>query len=385
MAAGKPEQIPRSKADELALAERLMRFDSSEPQGIRACADWFEGWLDANAIPFEIFEAEGLPVFSATVGQGPVTIVLHAHLDVVPAPSEQFEPRRDGDWLWGRGAYDMKGAMAAMLAVMADIAAFDDDLGIAVRLVVVSDEESDALQSEHGTEVAVERGHVGDFVICGEPTDMHVGIQAKGVLDVRVAVDGRAAHGATPWLGVNAIVKAMDVFEALLRLPFAYESSQFFDRPSINLGRISGGDRINQVPDKCIMDVDIRFLPEQPLSRLREELQSLPGCSVHELVWRPPAKVSVDNAFLERLRECARSVVEHEVQLVGRDGTNDGVHFLKRGIPSVEFGPVGSGHHGPKERVSISSLSSYRDALSRFIWTVSQDKDSLVGLTRPTQ
>ena len=102
---------------------------------------------------------------------------------------------------------------------------------------------------------------MGDFVITGEPTDMHIGIQAKGVLAIRLEVNGRAAHGATPWLGENAILKALDVFRAIESLPFARQSSELFDRPSINLGRILGGDALNKVPDTCVIDVDIRYLP----------------------------------------------------------------------------------------------------------------------------
>ena len=75
-------------------------------------------------------------------------------------------------------------------------------------------------------------------------------------------VSGRAAHGSTPWLGDNAVLKAIDVFRRIETLPFSRESSELFDRPSINLGRINGGDALNKVPDECTMVVDIRYLPE---------------------------------------------------------------------------------------------------------------------------
>jgi succinyl-diaminopimelate desuccinylase len=377
--------IPLSGADELKLAQRMISYDSSHADGITACVGYLTGWLEARDIDYSTFEVHGLPVVSAKVGAGPVTIVLHSHVDVVPGSEGQFIPYLDREFLWGRGAYDMKGATAAMLAVLADIAPVADALGIAVRFVMVPDEETDEQREEYGTEQLVARGHLGDFVVCGEPTDFHVGIQAKGVLDVRIDVEGRSAHGATPWLGVNAIIKAMDVYDRLTSLPFAQESSAFYERPSINLGRIKGGDRLNQVPDHCTLEVDIRFLPEQPIERLRSELQSLPGCRVSEIAWRPPARVSTRNPFLRLLSTAANSCSPAEVQLVGRDGTNDGVHFLKRGIPSVEFGPLGSGHHGPEEKVSIRSLREYRLALLTFLHMVSKHVDQLTGITVPTQ
>ena len=106
---------------------------------------------------------------------------------------------------------------------------------------------------------------------------MHVGVAAKGVVAMRLRVDGRAAHGATPWLGENAILRAIDVFRAIESLPFASRSSELFDRPSINLGRILGGDALNKVPDTCYIDVDVRYLPEQDPEAILAEVEGIPG------------------------------------------------------------------------------------------------------------
>src|SRR5204863_6751228 len=131
-----------------------------------------------------------------------------------------------------------------------------------VHLVVVSDEESGEV-TQRGSDYLVEQGYTGDFAITGEPTDLHIGVQAKGVLAMRIEVHGRSAHSSTPWLGDNAVLKAIDVFRQIESLPFARHSSELFDRPSINLGRIQGGDALNKVPDSCTMAVDVRYLPGQ--------------------------------------------------------------------------------------------------------------------------
>ena len=110
---------------------------------------------------------------------------------------------------------------------------------------------------------------------------MHVGVAAKGVVAMRLRVDGRAAHGATPWLGENAILRALDVFRAIESLPFASRSSELFDRPSINLGRILGGDALNKVPDTCFIDVDIRYLPEQDPDAILAEVGGMPRHDDH--------------------------------------------------------------------------------------------------------
>ena len=176
----------------------------------------------------------------------------------MPGRPEQFSPRVEGDRLYGRGAYDMKGGLAAMMCAMRDLAEQDR---VRVRFVCVPDEESEDIDTRSTDEV-VRGGFTGDFAITGEPTDLHVGVQAKGVLAFRLNVHGRSAHGSTPWLGDNAVLKAIDVFRRIESLPFSRESSELFDRPSVNLGRIHGGDALNKVPDLCTMVVDIRYLPE---------------------------------------------------------------------------------------------------------------------------
>ena len=347
----------------VALARRLISYDTSEKEAMHEAAGFLRGWLEARG--FEAVE-EGvreLPVIKAERGpEGAPTVVFHGHLDVVPGHPEQFDPRMEGDRRFGRGAYDMKGALAAMLVAFCEAPAEN----VRLRLGIVSDEESEE-EVDRGSDHLVESGFIGDFAITGEPTDLHIGIQAKGVLAVRLAVNGKAAHGATPWLGDNAVLKAIDVFRRIQSLPFAGESSELFDRPSINLGRILGGDALNKVPDRCVIDVDIRYLPTQETSAILEQIVALPDVDLVATFTRPPAVVDPDSVFVRALRTAASPHHGQQLNSVGRDGASDAVSFLRAGIPAVEFGPSGAGHHGPEEWVSISSLESYRAALAGFL------------------
>src|SRR3981189_2301347 len=110
--------------DERVLCERLITYDTSPADGGRSAAGFVKGWLEARDIEVQTATNNGLPVLAATVGaeKGP-TIVLHGHLDVVPAGAEQFGPRLEGDKLFGRGAYDMKGGLAAIMCATRDLAA----------------------------------------------------------------------------------------------------------------------------------------------------------------------------------------------------------------------------------------------------------------------
>jgi succinyl-diaminopimelate desuccinylase len=354
--------------DERALAERLMRYDTSKPDELRAAAGFVRGWLGSREIEVSDHDHRGLPVVMADVGgpEGAPTVVLHGHIDVVPAHDEQFEPRVEGDRLIGRGAYDMKGALAAMMLATVDAAEQD---AVRVRFVCVPDEESDDVD-DRSIEALIAGGLRGDFAITGEPTEMHIGVQAKGVLAVRIEVNGTAAHGSTPWLGDNAILKAHDVFRRIETLPFSRESSDLFDRPSINIARIVGGDAFNKVPDTCCFDVDIRFLPNQDPGAILAQIREIGDLKIVKTFTRAPAMVSRRNTYVRALRDALSTSIQGEALSIGRDGASDAVAFLEAGVPAVEFGPIGGGHHGPGEWVSISSLSDYRRALGDFVRTL---------------
>ena len=349
---------------ENSLPERLISYDTSTLEGIRSAAEFVTGWLEARDVEVADAVHNDRPLLAATVGaqDGP-TVVLHGHLDVVPGRPEQFRPEVDGDRLVGRGAYDMKGALAAMMVATRELA---DQHEVRVHFLCVCDEESDE-PGQRASDLLVARGYRGDFAVTGEPTDMRVGVQAKGVLGLRLEVAGRAAHGSTPWLGDNAIVKAVDLYGKIRALPFAHESSSLFDRPSINLGRIVGGDALNKVPDHCVADVDIRYLPDQDPGEIVASVRALPDVSVSEIIRREPAMVDPDDPYVRALCEVVSREAPGEQVSVGRDGASDAVSFLDAGIPAVEFGPEGGGHHGPDEWVSIASIDRYRRALVEFV------------------
>jgi succinyl-diaminopimelate desuccinylase len=356
-----------SGVDDLALAERLIGYDTSTEEGIRGAVGFLQGWLEGQAIGHRVADVNGRPAVVAAVGEGPRTLILSSHVDVVPGHRDQFSPRRDNGHLYGRGAYDMKGALAAMLAALADLAAAPDLLaGLQVKLLIAPDEESDADSlNAKATARLADDGNLGEFAICGEPTDLQIGVQAKGALVMRFDVVGRAAHGSTPWLGENAVLKAIDLYHRIGDLPFASERSELFDGPTVSLGRIAAGKAVNAVPDTCRMDLDIRHLPTQDADEVMRQVRTLhAGATL--LYQVPAAQLNPYNDHVRLLRHVVR---EHRVGKalgVGRHGASDAVLFLERGIPSVEFGPAGAGHHGPDEHVDIDSLATYRRILVAF-------------------
>ena len=266
--------------DERALTERLITYDTSTLEGMQAAAGFVKGWLEARDVEVTGSTHNGRPVLAATVGprrRVPI-VVLHGHLDVVPGAPGAVHPARRG-----RSPLRARRLRHEGRARVDDVrAARPRRPGARVRVhfVCVSDEESEEIEAAGLRLSGRGRATRGDFAITGEPTNMHIGIQAKGVLGMRIEVTGKAAHGSTPWVGDNAVLKALDVFRQIESLPFARESSDLFDRPSINLGRIVGGDALNKVPDLCAIDVDIRYLPGQDARDIQAAVEALPDAHV---------------------------------------------------------------------------------------------------------
>lgn len=331
--------------------------------------EFISGWFEARGLDTIRYGGAGpdgeLSSLVVRVGSGSPRILLHGHADVVPGNEDQFEPREEGDELYGRGVYDMKGALAAMMYAVEDL----DILGCdcTVELLIVPDEERE-YGRETGAEVLISHGHTGDFIITGEPTDFHVGVQGKGVLDLRVTIHGKSAHGSQPWLGKNAVLLAYEHYRRILELPFASARNELFPYPSINMARIIGGDVINRVPDRATYDLDIRYLPDQDPEEIAHQVRSIDmPAGVEVLFIREPTYVSRRNPFVKALREVAERHFNGNPVSVGRHGASDIVYFQRAGVPGVEFGPIGGGHHGPNEFVVSSSLETYRQMLVQFV------------------
>src|SRR5213078_3195736 len=109
------------------------------------------------------------------------------------------------------------------------------------------------------------------------------------------------------------------------------------------------------------------YLPNQDPGEILSQIRAIPDTEIVKVFTRIPAIVSRRNPYVLALREAVGRAVEGEALSIGRDGASDAVSFLEAGIPAVEFGPIGAGHHGPEEWVSLASLARYRRALGDFV------------------
>jgi acetylornithine deacetylase/succinyl-diaminopimelate desuccinylase len=371
----------------LALASDLVRIPSHPgvPRQELAVAQRLAEFLDQRGLETRLIEvSEGRPNLLACVDSGRPGphLVLCGHTDTVP-------PNRDtpgvgssgaivGDVLQGRGAADMKGALAAMAGALASLRAGPGLDAGKVTLAAVIDEEMESL----GAEALIENGLRADGAIIGEPTQNRVALGHKGLEWLEIVFTGRAAHGGTPEAGVNAINAAADfiaVVEARLVPALQRKRHPLLGSPTINCGTIAGGDQPSTVAARCVLRVDRRSIPGESYGSLYAELRTLldevehrrPGIA-SELRRMPggmatrehlPSIIDPTHPLVRAVRKACESVTgAAQIDLAFPAWTDAGLLSNFASIPCVILGPGDlSVAHTPWESVPLAQVT---DAVS---------------------
>ncbi|WP_226645581.1 M20 family metallopeptidase [Mesobacillus subterraneus] len=344
------------------LLKELILIDSSTKEGANQAVEFCRQWLIEHELQPSLIENNGYKMLVCEIGEGDKTIVWNGHVDVVSGKKEQFVPVEKNGRIYARGAADMKAGVAAMMIAMKELR--NQKIGVKIQLQIVSDEEIGGMNC---TGYLVENGYRGDFVIASEPTQLGIALQAKGVLRIEVEVTGKSAHGSRPWEGENAIVKAYQIYEKLLELPFTKESSEFYRSPSINLAIISGGEVFNKVPDHCVMSLDIRYLPGQDADSIVQEIEGISDGKVTVSLKGIPVATKRDDSFITQLKPVLEKHVAGEAVMFGQHGAADTQYYAAHGIPAIEFGPSGANWHGDDEFVELESLEKYKEILIDYV------------------
>ena len=294
-------------------------------------------------------------------------VILNAHLDVVPGEPEQFEPRIEGDRLYARGAQDMKVSALVEAQVFRETAA---RLPYPLALQLVADEE---VGGDDGTLHQIQQGVSGDFVVIGEHSRLDIVADSKGMVHARLLADGRAGHGAYPWLGDNALLKLVDTVTRLMaRYPAPAEEVW---RTTVNLARLDTPNQaFNQIPARAEAWLDIRFPAEdedfngRTVQQITEFLQTFcaPGVVVAVGQHDSPQHADHDRPEIKELRRAAQSQ-GFSADFLYKHGASDGGFYSGHGIAAVAFGVGGSGQHGPEEYAEISTIEPYHRALTEFL------------------
>ncbi len=245
---------------------------AEQPEQLQAVIDYAECY--AQAIPgvhIQRFEWAGKPSLVVTLRDTTSpAVMLNAHLDVVPARLEQFQPEvRDGR-IYGRASQDMKGSGAVLLRLIKDLAALaaPPDVGF----MFVSDEE---IGGENGSGELLRAGWGCGFFLAAEPTDLNICFAQKGCMWVEIHLRGHPAHGSRPWDGLNAFVALREGLDAMeRRYPTPDESAWLTTVvPTI----VHGGEAGNRLPESLVLTLDIRHIPEERPEQMFHQSASAPS------------------------------------------------------------------------------------------------------------
>lgn len=358
--------------DAIELTKQLISMKTETVEAANAAVDFIYDMVCQKQIPqveCRILENEGRKMLYAKTAwvSGTNVLVFNGHLDVVPAAVRQYIPVERGGRLYGRGSYDMLGGCAVMIQAFLELADLQLSCGLCLMLST-SEETNGKLCTAYMLE------HIepfNGFAICGEPTNLNVSIMSKGIFRFKAVVHGRSAHSSRPWLGDNAIVKAVDYYIKISELPFTKRKNAYFSSASVNLSILSGGTVINQVPEAAAMQVDIRYVPGTPIDEMQQAIRACcPDMEIISEQIEPAVEVAEDDPYFLKLVEQIQQVTQRTDCVVAQHGAADTLFFQARGIPSVEFGLCGQGHHGAEEYVEIESFEKYHAILKRFALSV---------------
>ena len=296
-------------------------------------------------------------------------ILLAPHLDTVGGESpEIFRPREKHGRLHGRGACDTKGSVAAMLTALTELARSARRPGqTEIVFAGLVDEEN----GQGGSRALVAKGFKADLAIVGEPTRLRIVTAHKGDLWLQLERRGKAAHGARPELGRNAVhamARIVDLFETDYAAALRKRAHPLLGHPTINVGSIAGGSQPNIVPDRCRISIDRRTIPGETEARVRREIQSL--LRKHKLsakllnVRNAPCPPLETNSKLPLVKQFLANV--GQAKPIGADYFCDAAVLASGGIPSVVFGPGDIAQaHTRDEWVAVDEVEQASEILYR--------------------
>lgn len=352
----------------------LIRINSVNPSlvsgasGEGEIAEYISDFLNSIGMRVEIdLVQKGRPnVVGKTGGDGPV-LMLNGHMDTVGVDymkADPFKPvKRDGN-IYGRGAADMKGGLAAILSAAKAVMDSGCELEGCLLVAAVCDEEYASI----GTEKLMKDTHV-DAAVVGEPTNLDILIAHKGFAWIDIETRGIAAHGSAWDEGVDAIAKMGKVqvgLEDYMNDKLLSKKHPILGPPSVHSSIISGGRELSTYPDICKLQVERRLIPGESRQDIEMELELL-FSSIRKIdedfdgnfeitLFRGPMEVRKDAALCRLLSDCAVSVTGVKPKFIGRSYWLDTQIISEYGIPVVAFGPRGYGLHAAVEYVEIDSV-----------------------------
>jgi len=302
---------------------------------------------------------------SLVVGQptGKPQITLYGHLDTVPAQGNE-EGRLEGTRVFGLGASDMKSGLAVMIGLLEDDAVRSGPYDV----IGVFYDKEEGPAADNGLEDVLDAVRWltdAEFAVVLEPTDLQLELGCQGALNATVSFIGTAAHSARPWLGVNAISRAVPwLGDMAAREPERVDLDGLQFLETFNVTMASGGVSRNVIPPRFDLNLNYRFPPDRTLAQAEARLREVasPADLVEIIDRAPPGPIPAGNPHLDRLAAVSRA------ERNGKQAWTDVARLAARGIDAVNYGPGETAEaHRATESVAASSLRTAFESLQRFL------------------
>lgn len=345
----------------------LIRIDSQNPGADeRRIADFIKDYLGKIGVPCRAYEFKcGRTNIIAVVSAADraKSLLITPHLDTVPQGQNwRFDPFAgviSRGRLYGLGATDCKCNIAVAIEALNSIIEDGGSLGYNLIFAATADEECG---SGLGIIPLLEKGILKpDAAVVLDADDFSIIVSQKGLMHLKVKICGKRAHGAYPWMGDNAIDTAVDVLKDLKSRKFVYPGNKYLRPPTLNIGTIKGGDKVNIVADWCEIGLDFRFLPGMSEVVLLKGLHSVirrytKRYEIDIQSIQDPYEISEKHALVTSMRYAMRKF-NINPQIKGSEGATTVTFFKKKNIPAIATGFGNSGcAHAPDEYVKLRSL-----------------------------
>lgn len=377
------------------LAEKLISFKTVSPVEDSEVFEFLADYLESEGVDVEIHDVDGVKNLTAETGNGSKSICFNGHLDVVPPESDwkvtdPFEPVVEDGRLYGRGATDMKGDVAAMTKAFIDLHN-DPEFEHSVTLMVTGDEE---IGGENGTRHLLEMyekgGHRFDYAVVGEPTDLDIQTGTRGVLWLNVKIRGDTIHTTrSDRAEANVVEDLPEAMERIRNLKFEYSEKTTLPPPSIEIGSVNTDETYNSLPGQATLGVDVRYLPDQTpegiRSRVEEELSDL-DCDVEVEVEKDHGGAFElrDRFFRDAVTEAVQKGAKHQPEYITEGGASDGRFFAQKDTPFVELGTNQDMVHRDDEYCLLENLEKLRTTYYRVGKEISSGEREEVVKREPT-
>ncbi len=361
------------------LIQSLIRINSENPPGNEvAVARFIAGHLKKLGVTSRIYEFSDkrTNLIACIKGKGSHSLIVTPHLDTVPAgrnwENNPFEAKRIRGRIYGLGATDCKCNIACFIEALNSMLEKNIVLPYNLIFAATADEESG---SGLGLLPLLEKKILrADAALVLDADDFDIIVAQKGLLQIKVSIKGRKAHGAYPQQGINAINIAAQFINEIRGYRFAYRRNRYLKRPTVNIGTIRGGDKVNIVPDWCVLELDFRFLPGEEYKGLLKLARGIikkytDNFNIEIKGLQAPYLISERHPLVSKLKKAFLSsgVIP---RVTGSEGATVITFFKKYNIPAVATGFGVSGcAHIVDEYVEIRSLVKGASALENFFTT----------------